>query len=74
VRKFYAASGQCVSVFAADFAILVAVAIVETCRAHAALYCAHTAAAAAPDPSREDPPVGTEWQLNSAREMASSGR
>jgi hypothetical protein len=47
-------------VFAADFAILVAVAIVETCLAHAALHCAH---------SREHPPAGTEWQLNYAREI-----
>jgi hypothetical protein len=47
-------------VFAADFAILVAVAIVETCLAHAALHCAH---------SREHPPAGTEWQLNYARKI-----
>jgi len=48
-----------VSVFAADFAVPVAVAIVETCLAHAALHCAHR---------REHPPAGTEWQLNYARE------
>jgi hypothetical protein len=46
-------------VFAADFAVPVAVAIVETCLAHAALHCAHR---------REHPPAGTEWQLNYARE------
>src|ERR1700730_2297318 len=46
-----------VSLFAADFTILVAVAIVEICHAHAALHCAH---------SRELPPAGTEWQLNYA--------
>ena len=49
-----------VSVFAADFAILVAVLIVETCLAHAALHCDH---------SREHPPAGTEWQLNYARKV-----
>src|ERR1700675_1981670 len=49
-----------VSVFAADFAVLVAVAIVETCLAHAALHCAH---------SREHPRAGTEWQLNYARKI-----
>src|SRR5438552_14995973 len=41
-----------VSVFAADFAILVAVAIVETCLAHAGLHCSR------------DPPAGTKWQQN----------
>src|SRR3977135_925461 len=40
-----------VSVFAADFAIPVALATVETCLAHAALHCAH---------SREHPHAGTE--------------
>jgi hypothetical protein len=54
-----------VSVFAAGFTILVAVAIVETGLAHAALQCAHT---------RELPPAGIEWQLNYAREMVSYGR
>ena len=34
------AADEGVSMFAADFAILVAVAIVETCLAHAALHCA----------------------------------
>src|ERR1700686_3656722 len=63
--KFAQRADGGVSVFAADFTILVAVAIVETCLAHAALHCAH---------SRELPPAGTEWQLNYAREMASSGR
>src|ERR1700716_4072859 len=38
-----------VSVFAADFAILVAVAIVETCLAHAALHCSR---------NRHLPPAG----------------
>jgi hypothetical protein len=48
------------SVFAADFAIPVAVATVETCLAHAALHYAHT---------RKHPPAGAEWQLNYAREI-----
>ena len=42
----------------ADFAILVAVAIVETGFAHAALHCAH---------SRQHPPAGTKWQLTRVR-------
>ena len=44
-----------VSVFAADFAILVAVAVVETCLAHAALPCSR---------GRQHPPAGIKWQLN----------
>jgi hypothetical protein len=42
------------SMFAADFAILVAVAIVETRLAHAALHCAR---------SRQHPPAETKWRL-----------
>src|SRR6202171_1899303 len=49
------------SVFAADFAILVAVAIVETRLAHAALHCA---------PPRYHPPAGIKWQLARARNHA----
>jgi hypothetical protein len=40
-------------VLVADFAIVVAVAIVETGLAHAALHGAH---------NRQHPPVGTKWQ------------
>src|SRR6516225_1652179 len=43
-----------VSVLVADFAILVAVAIVETRLAHAALHCAR---------SRKHPPPGLGYQL-----------
>src|SRR4051812_29657349 len=43
-----------VSVFAADFAIMIAVAFVETCLAHAALRCAR---------HRQHPPARTKWQL-----------
>ena len=42
-----------VSVLVADFAIVVAVAIVETCLAHAALHGAH---------GRQHPPARTKWQ------------
>src|SRR3984893_13092533 len=42
-----------VSVFAADFAVLVAVAIVEAWLAHAALLCAR---------GRQHPPAEIEWQ------------
>jgi hypothetical protein len=49
-----------VSVFPADFAILVAVAIVETCLAHAAIRSAR----------RQHPPVGAKWQLTRARNHA----
>jgi hypothetical protein len=42
-----------ISVLVADFAIVVAVAIVETCLAHAALHHAY---------SRDDPPAGTKGQ------------
>jgi hypothetical protein len=45
-------------VLVADFAILIAVAIVETGLAHAALHCAH---------SRQHPPAWTKWQLTRAR-------
>lgn len=41
----------------ADFAIVVAVAIVQTCLAHAALYGGRT---------RQHPPAGLRWQLSSA--------
>ena len=47
--------------FAADFAVLVAVAIVETCLAHAALHCAG---------GRQHPPAEIKWQLTRAREIA----
>src|SRR3984893_10359486 len=43
-----------VSMLVADFAILVAVAIVETCLAHAALHCARV---------RQHPPAEIKWQL-----------
>src|SRR6516162_6141406 len=46
-----------VSVLVADFAILVAVAIVETRLAHAALHCAR---------GRQHPPPGVGLQLNHA--------
>src|SRR3954454_14052522 len=49
---------QGVSVFAADLAILVAVAIVETCLAHAALHCSR---------NRQHPPAGTKLQLTPAQ-------
>jgi hypothetical protein len=42
-----------VSVLVADFAVVVAVAIVETCLAHAALHSAN---------ERQHPPAGTKWQ------------
>jgi hypothetical protein len=42
-----------VSMFAADFAILVAMAIVETCLAHAALHCAR---------KPQHRTAGIEWQ------------
>ena len=45
---------QGVSMLVADFAILVAVAIVETCLAHAALHCARV---------RQHPPAEIKWQL-----------
>ena len=45
--------------FATDFAVLVAVAIVETCLAHAALHCAHSGSI----------PAGAKWQLTRARSM-----
>jgi hypothetical protein len=51
-------------VFAADFAIPVAMAIVETCLAHAALHCAR---------SRQHPPAGIKWQLTRAREIMLRG-
>src|SRR4029079_4348056 len=41
------------AVLVADFAILVALAIVETCLAHAALPCAYR---------RNNPPAGLKWQ------------
>jgi hypothetical protein len=41
----------------ADFAIVVAVAIVQTCLAHAALHGGRT---------RQHPPAGLRWQLSSA--------
>jgi hypothetical protein len=44
--------------YLADFAIPVALAIVETGLAHAALHCAH---------SRQHPPAGTKWQLTRVR-------
>jgi hypothetical protein len=44
---------KCVSVLVADFAIVVAVAIVETGLVHAVLHCAH---------SRQHPPAATKWQ------------
>ena len=50
-----------VSVFAADFAIIAAVAVVETCLAHAALHCAR---------SRQHPLAGTYWQLGGFRNQA----
>ena len=50
-----------VSMFAADFAVLVAVAIVEACLAHAALHRAG---------GRQHPPAGIEWQPMPGREIA----
>src|ERR1700682_887817 len=49
---------QGVAMLVVDFAILVAVAIVETGLAHAALHCAH---------SRQHPPAWAKWQLSGAR-------
>ena len=46
-----------VTVLVADFAIVVAVAIVQTCLAHAALHGGRT---------RQHPPAGLRWQLSSA--------
>jgi hypothetical protein len=42
-----------VSVFAADFTVRVAVAVIETCLAHATLHCAR---------DRQHPPARTIWQ------------
>src|SRR5436190_24156261 len=50
-----------VSVFGADFAVGVAVAIVETCLAHATLHCVR---------SRQHPPAAIKWQSRRAREIA----
>ena len=50
-----------VSVFAADFTVLVAVAIVETCLGHAALHRAR---------GRQHPSAGIKWQLMPAWEIA----
>jgi hypothetical protein len=44
-------------VFAADFAILVAMTIVEACLAHAALHCTS---------NRQHPPAATKWQLKAS--------
>src|ERR1700756_98163 len=46
-----------VPVFCADFAVGVAVAIVGTCLAHAALHCAR---------SRQHPPAAIKWQSRRA--------
>jgi hypothetical protein len=54
-------------VFAADFAILVAVAIVETCLAHAGSPVCPTA------DSRQNPPVELKWQLTRARKIMLGG-
>src|SRR5215471_17912533 len=43
-----------VSVFGADFSVLVAAAIVESCLAHAALHCARADSIHPPRPNRND--------------------
>jgi hypothetical protein len=52
-----------VSVFVADFTVVVAVAIVETCVAHGALHCAYG----------ELPPARTKWQSCAATGHQSRG-
>src|ERR1700675_3507506 len=52
-----------VAVFVADFAILVAVAIVEACLAHAALPDAH---------GRQHPPAGAKWQRMRAHDATAA--
>src|SRR6476660_7315612 len=53
------------SVLVADFAIVVAVAIVSTCLAHAALNCAYV---------RQRPPAGAKWQLKRALPSCHAGK
>src|SRR5215471_8139096 len=59
-----------VSVFGADFSVLVAVAIVESCLAHAALRCARAASFHPPRPNRNNACSENALALHSLRWQA----
>src|SRR5215471_17916900 len=56
-----------VSVFGADFSVLVAVAIVESCLAHAALHCARADSFHPPRPNRNNACSENAFALHSLR-------